>query len=140
MLENIKKIESGSIIIIDGGGEILYSSFDYIPEINRFLEEIRASHRISNEIFGVEVYGDYNVVLKKVIIKEYSIYLIEFKDAHENPDDMPEIKIIVNRAREKLNKLVALDLNHNNKEILELSRKLDILIHYYITLEIDLKT
>lgn len=139
MLENIKKIESGSIII-DGGGEILYSSFDYIPEINCFLEEIRASHRIRNEIFGVEVYGDYNVVLKKVIIKEYSIYLIEFKDAHENPDDMPEIKIIVNRVREKLNKLVALDLNHNNKEILELSRKLDILIHYYITLEIDLKT
>jgi hypothetical protein len=139
MIENIKKIESGSIII-DGGGDILYSSFDCIPETKRLLKEVRACDRISNEIFGVEIYKDYNVALKKVIIKEYSIYLIEFKDAQENSNDMLEIKVIVNKTREKLNRLVALDLNHNNEEILELSRKLDILIHYYITLEIDLKS
>ena len=63
----------------------------------------------------------------------------KYKARYSNYDDMPELKIIINKTREKLNRLIALEQNRQSEEILELSRKLDILIHYYITLEIDLK-
>jgi hypothetical protein len=139
MLENITEIKSGSILI-DADGEVLYSSFTCRYETFRFLEEIRALYKIRNGVFGAETYGNYRVVLQKVIDKNYTIYLIEFKDANSNYDNMPELKAIINKTREKLNKLIAIEQNHLNDEVLELSRNLDILIHYYITLEMNLKS
>lgn len=59
-------------------------------------------------------------------------------EAHYN--DTPELMQIISKTRDRLNKLVACGQNHQNDEVLELSRKLDILIHYYIVLEIELRT
>lgn len=54
--------------------------------------------------------------------------------------DIPELKMIISRTRERLNKLVASEKNHHKEEVLELSRKLDNLIHSYLILERELKS
>jgi hypothetical protein len=137
MLENLTEIKSGSIIMNDIG-EILYSSFDSMHETNRILEKIRVPYETNSKLYGLRMFDD-RVVLKQINIEEYIVYLIEFKDCYEIDNDTPDLKLIINRTREKLNKLVALDQNHQNEEVLELSRKLDTLIHHYITLETDLR-
>jgi len=58
----------------------------------------------------------------------------------ENYDDMPELKMIISKTRKKLIKLTDLDENHKSREESELNQKLDILIHYYISLELALKS
>lgn len=58
----------------------------------------------------------------------------------ESYDDIPELKIIINRTKEKLNKLIAIEQGQQSEEVLALSRKLDNLIHYYIILEEELKS
>ncbi|MGB7604647.1 MAG: Spo0E family sporulation regulatory protein-aspartic acid phosphatase [Lutisporaceae bacterium] len=58
----------------------------------------------------------------------------------ENYDDIPELKVIINKTRKKLKRLTDYDQGNKSEEILELSRKLDILIHYYISLELALKS
>jgi hypothetical protein len=139
MLENIAQIKEGNIII-DDRGEILYSSFACKHETNRILEGIRASHGVRNGVFEIEIYDNCKVSLKKVIIKEYIIYLIEVKDTHKNYGNTFELKILINETREKLNKLIALEQNHQNEVVLELSRELDILIYHYINLQLDLRS
>lgn len=57
----------------------------------------------------------------------------------ESYDDIPELKIIINRTKEKLNKLIAIEQGQQSEEVLALSRKLDNLIHYYIILQEELK-
>jgi hypothetical protein len=138
MLENLTEIKSGSIIMNDIG-EILYSSFDSMHETNQILEKIKVPYETNSKLFGLRMYDDHRVVLKRINIEEYIVYLIEFKDFYEIDNDTPDLKLIINKTREKLNKLVALDQNHQNEEVLELSRKLDTLIHHYITLETDLR-
>jgi hypothetical protein len=107
-------------------------------ETNRILEKIRVPYETNSKLYGLRMFDD-RVVLKQINIEEYIVYLIEFKDCYEIDNDTPDLKLIINRTREKLNKLVALDQNHQNEEVLELSRKLDTLIHHYITLETDLR-
>jgi hypothetical protein len=138
MLENLTEIKSGSIIMNDIG-EILYSSFDSMHETNRILEKIRVPYETNSKLYGLRMFDDHRVVLKQINIEEYIVYLIEFKDFYEINNDTPDLKLIINRTREKLNKLVELNQNHQNEEVLELSRKLDTLIHHYITLETDLR-
>ncbi len=58
----------------------------------------------------------------------------------ENYDDMPELKMIISKTRKKLIKLTDLEENHKSREESELNQKLDILIHYYISLELALKS
>ncbi|MDF2519928.1 MAG: hypothetical protein K0R84_556 [Clostridia bacterium] len=58
----------------------------------------------------------------------------------ESYDDIPELKIIINRTKEKLNKLIAIEQGQQSEEVLALSRKLDNLIHYYIILQEELKS
>lgn len=59
--------------------------------------------------------------------------------AESHYEDTPDLKLIISKTRERLNKLVDCSQNHQNDEVMELSRKLDILIHYYIVLEIELR-
>ncbi|HYE11158.1 MAG TPA: diguanylate cyclase [Patescibacteria group bacterium] len=298
MLEIKEEIKSGSILI-DAGGEVLYSSFTCRYETNRFLEEIGALNKIRNGVFGEEKHGNYWVVLQEIIDKKHLVYLIAYKeifnesnllhlafkdimsglynrnmweyllsigyrdlsytfdtlvivdidnlkevndaeghssgdrciravaesikdsirekdiafryggdefvimlydfkgadmnefinrlrmkiikrsdnsvvsisigvsyfekyeelgmafqladknlyaekekkkvkDKYSNYNNMPELKTIINKTREMLYKLIAQEESHQNEEVLELSRKLDILIHYYITLEMNM--
>lgn len=58
----------------------------------------------------------------------------------ENYDEIPELKVIISKTRKKLKRLTDYDQGNKNEEVLELSKKLDILIHYYISLELALKS
>lgn len=58
----------------------------------------------------------------------------------ENYDNIPELRVIINKTQKKLKSLTDYGNGNNSEEVLELSKKLDILIHYYISLELDLKS
>lgn len=57
----------------------------------------------------------------------------------ENYNDIPELKMIISKTREKLSRLTDLNQDYKSEKALELNKKLDTLIHYYISLELSLK-
>ncbi|MFZ5967389.1 MAG: helix-turn-helix domain-containing protein [Bacillota bacterium] len=87
---------------------------------------------------------DIETARKISLILEASIEEIFFDKEVVNVNtcdnkELSELKKTMDETRDKLNELAAVEQNHQNEEVLDLSRKLDNLIYRYMTLERDLK-
>jgi diguanylate cyclase (GGDEF)-like protein len=144
--ESIKEsIREKDIAFRYGGDELIimlhaFKGANMNEFINRLRNKIiqRSDNSVVNISIGTSSFQKQEELGIAFQLAEKNLYAEKekkkYKAVYSNYDDMPELKIIINKTREKLNKLIALEENHQNKELLELSRKLDILIHYYITL------
>lgn len=57
----------------------------------------------------------------------------------EKNHELVSLRETIEETRAQLNKMVAIEQNHSNEDILSLSRTLDHMIYRYMTLEIRLK-
>ncbi|OGO78460.1 MAG: hypothetical protein A2Y23_04995 [Clostridiales bacterium GWB2_37_7] len=150
--ESIKEsIREKDIAFRYGGDEFIIMLHDFKgADISDFVNRIRNKiiNKSDNSMVGISIgtssFQKYEELDSAFQLADKNLYTEKekkkYNTTYDNYNDMPELKMIINKTREKLNKLVALEQNHQNDEVLELSRKLDILIHYYITLEVDLRS
>jgi diguanylate cyclase len=150
--ESIKEsIREKDIAFRYGGDEFIIMLHAFRgSDLSKFINKIRkkiinkSDNSVVNVSIGTSRFQKHDELGIAFQLADKNLYAEKeekkYKARCSNYDDMPELKVIINKTREKLNRLVALDQRNQNEEVLALSRKLDILIHYYITLEVELKS